>query len=189
LTAWLLRPAVADDAAAAARVQIAGWRSAYRSIFPDAALDGAHAAEAAVKWRHRLAVPGAVAFVATAGNDTVEIAAGGPPGKEPRLEYPAEIYSLYLLADWRRRGIGRALIATMCSAFIARGADAAYLWCLAGNRAGRSFFASRGGMELTTAMRPSVGGLVRRSVAIAWPRQAMAAMQEGLASPMPHTRP
>jgi GNAT superfamily N-acetyltransferase len=174
MTAVLIRPALADDAMAMARVQLAGWRTAYRGIFPDDVLDGASPAEASVKWQQRLAAPGAVAFVATAASDVVAIAAGGPPVKAPQLDFPAELYSLYLLPEWRRRSIGRRLLAVTFSTFLGAGADGVYLWCLAGNRDARSFYARLGGEEVGTAHRPSVGGLLRQSVAITWSRDAMA---------------
>jgi GNAT superfamily N-acetyltransferase len=168
-----IRPACTDDAAAMARVQVAGWRTAYRGIFPDDVLDAADPAAATDKWRQRLAAPGAVAFVAMTRDGIAAIAAGGPPGKEPRLDFGPELYSLYLLPEWRRRGIGRRLLAATFSAFLANDAGGAYLWCLAGNRDGRSFYARMGGTEASSAERASVGGLVRCSVAIAWSRDAM----------------
>jgi GNAT superfamily N-acetyltransferase len=152
--------------------------TAYRAIFPADVLDNAPLDEATVKWQQRLAVPGTVAFVATASTGIIAIAAGGRPGKEPRLAYPAELYSTYLLPEWRRRGIGRALLATVFSAFGRTGADAAYLWCLADNHAGRLFYARLGGAEVSIAHRPSVGGLVRPSVAIMWSGAAMTAVAE-----------
>lgn len=175
LAGWQLRPAHAEDAMAMASVQLAGWRTTYRSIFPDDVLDAADPGEATLKWRQRLATPGAVAFVAAAAGEVVAIAAGGPPGKTPQLDFPAELYSLYLLPEWRRRGIGRRLLAITFSTFLGKGADGVYLWCLAGNQDARSFFARLGGEEVGTAHRPSVGGLVRQSVAITWSRDAMAA--------------
>jgi GNAT superfamily N-acetyltransferase len=182
-----IRPALADDAAAMARVQITGWRTAYRGIFPDDVLDRADAEAATDKWRQRLAAPDAVAFVAVASSGIAAIAAGGPPAKEPRLDFGPELYSLYLLPEWRRRGIGRQLLATIFSAFLGNGAEAAYLWCLAGNQDGRSFYARLGGAEMGSAERPSVGGLVRRSVAIAWSRDVIAAIAREAAGAAPGT--
>jgi GNAT superfamily N-acetyltransferase len=188
-TGWQVRTARAEDAMAMARVQLAGWRTAYRSIFPADVLDGADPGEAALKWQQRLATRGAVAFVATAASDVVAIAAGGPPVKAPRLDFPAEIYSLYLLPEWRRRGIGRRLLAATFSAFLGEGADGVYLWCLAGNHDARSFFTRLGGAEVGTAHRPSVGGLVRQSVAITWSRDAMAAVAGSTPVDAPSTAP
>jgi GNAT superfamily N-acetyltransferase len=157
-----------------ARVQLAGWRTAYRDIFPDHVLDAADPAATTDKWRRRLAAPGAVAFVAATSDGVMAIAAGGPPGKDPRFGFGPELYSLYLLPEWRRRGIGQRLLAATFSAFLNNGAGGAYLWCLAANRDGRSFYARLGGTEVTSVERPSVGNLIRRSVAIAWSRDAMA---------------
>ncbi len=171
----LIRSAVADDAMSMARVQLAGWRTAYRGIFPDDLLDGASLEDAAIKWHQRLATQGGVAVVATLAGTVCAIAAGGPPGREPRLDYPAEIYSLYLLPECRGCGLGRRLLASMFAAFRERSATAVYLCCLAGNEAGRGFFRRSGGEEIATAQRPSVGGLIRPSVAVLWSPEAMAA--------------
>lgn len=64
----------------------------------------------------------------------------------------------------------------MFAAFRERSATAVYLWCLAGNEAGRGFFRRSGGEEIATAQRPSVGGLIRPSVAVLWSPEAMAAV-------------
>jgi len=75
----------------------------------------------------------------------------------------------------------------MFSTFLAKGADGVYLWCVAGNQDARSFFTRLGGAEVGTAHRPSVGGLVRQSVAITWSRDTMAAVGGSTPGDAPRT--
>lgn len=166
---YKVRPATADDAEAAAAIQLDGWRTAYRDIFPAEVLAGADIAQMAEKWRQRLVA--GFAYVAVVGSEPVGVIAGGPPrGEETSAE--AEVYSLYVFSWWRGRGVGEAL---MGAAFAGLGAKRAGLWALTDNTKGRRFFSRLGGAEVAALERPSIGGLVKPSTLYIWPDAAASA--------------
>jgi ribosomal protein S18 acetylase RimI-like enzyme len=170
-----LRPATPDDATAAARIQLEGWRSAYREIFPPDVLIGADESEQVEKWTARLEPgDGRFAHVATVGSEPIGVIAGGPPrGEDTAGE--AEIYSLYVLSWWRGRGVGEALMQAAFADLVATGRRRACLWTLTDNIAGRRFFSRLGGQETATAERPSIAGLKRSSTLYVWADAGLAA--------------
>ncbi len=166
---YKLRPATADDAEAAARIQLDGWRTAYRDIFPASVLADADLGQMAEKWRQRLAA--GFAYVAVVGSEPIGVIAGGPPrGEETAAE--AEVYSLYVVSWWRGRGVGEAL---MEAAFAGLGSKRVGLWTLTDNTDGRRFFSRLGGSEVATLERPSIGGLVKPSTLYVWADAAASA--------------
>ncbi|MSP50014.1 MAG: GNAT family N-acetyltransferase [Alphaproteobacteria bacterium] len=163
-----VRVATADDAPAAARIQLEGWRSAYREIFPPAVLAAADETVQTEKWRARLADgEGRFAHVAMVGAEAIGVLAGGPP-RDPATAGDAEVYSLYVLSWWRGRGVGEALMAAAFTRLAAAGRRQVRLWTLSDNGQGRRFFSLLGGRKVATAERPSLGGLARSSTLYGW---------------------
>jgi ribosomal protein S18 acetylase RimI-like enzyme len=85
------------------------------------------------QWQAALAGPG-IAFVASDGGRIV--------GFTHALD--AKITTLYILAAWHRRGIGRALLARLCQALAARGIATASLAVLTVNAKAIAFYESMG---------------------------------------------
>ena len=163
-----IRPATAADAPSAARIQLEGWRSAYRSLFPAEVLDVVDEAAQLEKWRRRLAEgEGRFGHVAMVGTEAVGVIAGGPP-RDGDIGCDAEVYSLYVLSWWRGRGVGEALMAAAFMELARSGRRRVRLWTLAGNDRGRAFFARLGGREVEFAENPSIAGLIRPSVLYGW---------------------
>ncbi len=163
-----IRPATAADAPAAARIQLEGWRSAYRAIFPAEALDVVDEAAQLEKWRKRLAEgEGRFAHVAMVGTEAVGVIAGGPP-RDGDIGCDAEIYSLYVLSWWRGRGVGEGLMAAAFMDLARSGRRRVRLWTLTANDRGRAFFARLGGREIEFAETPSIAGLIRPAVLYGW---------------------
>lgn len=163
-----LRPATPEDAAAAAKIQLEGWRTAYRDIFPAGLLAGVEEAELIDKWRQRLTPgDGRFAHVAVVGSEPIAVIAGGPPrGEETTAE--AEVYSLYVFSWWRGRGIGEALMAASFADIVAGGRRRVGLWTLTDNAGGRRFFSRLGGSEIDTRERLSIGSLTKSATFIVW---------------------
>lgn len=173
--AFLIRIAGPDDAAAAARVQREGWRSAYAAIFPPESLETIDTAAQERKWAGRLdGAGGRFAFVASVNSEVVGVIAGGPP-RIAASERQGEIYSLYVLSAHRERGIGEALMSAAFHHLHHTGRSGVMLWTLAGNMTGRAWFRRLGGREEGQADRPSIGDLVRPSIAYGWDNAGAAA--------------
>ena len=161
-----IRRARPADAAAIGAVHVATWRTAYAGVLPDDYLAGMsvlrHAAgyEAAIADRRN----GHAVFVAVASG--ADAAAGTPAdapgtvigfvsgGRARRPDFgQGEVETLYLLDDYRDRGIGRRLMRAMAAHLAAVGCRSAMLWVLKDNPT-RWFYQRLGG-------RPAASEVIR----------------------------
>ncbi len=140
-----VRQAGIGDAEGIARVHISSWQTSYRGIVPDAVLDNLSEERRLNFWRETLKVSETfrVCFVAVAGDEIVGFASGGPARE---LEgYDGELYAIYLLEAFKRRGIGERLFAAVREALREAGYETMMLWALKDNAAGRAFYEKLGG--------------------------------------------
>ena len=77
-----------------------------------------------------------------------------------------EVETLYVLDDWRERGIGRALMQAAARMLRDRGCRSLFLWVLAENPS-RWFYERLGGRPALRSTTP-VGGVSVPRVAIVW---------------------
>lgn len=175
-----IRRARPADAAAIGAVHVATWRTAYAGVLPDAYLAGLsplrHAVgyEAAIGDRrhsHALFVAVAKGADAPAGGPTSEdggtIVGFVSGGRARRPGYgDGEVETLYLLDDYRDRGVGRRLMRAMAAHLAAVGCRSVMLWVLKDNPT-RWFYQRLGG-------RPTAREVIRfadqplEQLAFAW---------------------
>ena len=145
-----VRRARVGEAAAIGAVHVAAWRSAYPGILPDEYLAGLSAVSQAAGYDASIARGGGV-FVAVASG------ADRPAGSVPRVVGFAtagrarragladgEIETLYVLDDWRDRGLGRQLMREAARYLSGLGCRSAHLWVLRDNPS-RWFYGRLGG--------------------------------------------
>ncbi|MCC7427353.1 MAG: GNAT family N-acetyltransferase [Alphaproteobacteria bacterium] len=190
-----IRRARPQDAEAIASAHVAAWRSAYAGILPDFYLAGMSERRQARQWRHALEWPrqGAAVFVAVASGEDLppDAPADGflPPGSDPSAAEPpgavvgyasagrlrrsplglarlGEIETLYVLDDYRERGLGRRLMRAAAAHLNAVGCDAALLWVLCANQA-RFFYRHLGGAAVAE-QEITVGGAPVTQQAMLW---------------------
>ena len=167
-----IRQAIDSDAGGIARVHIDSWRSTYAGIVPAEHLAALDYHERVARWHRILADRRQNAFVAEdADGRIVGFASGGPErsgstaasgtascsddpqidsgGPEPSTapEYSAELYAIYLYDSGQRQGVGRRLVAALCSWFLSRGWHSMLTWVLADNPS-RGFYEALGGAEV-----------------------------------------
>ncbi len=157
--------AEASDTDGMAAVHVACWRSAYPGILPARVLRGLSAPPLAMMYarglRHRActrvarAQPGG----AVIGFATASVAKAGALGA-------GEVETLYVLDDWRERGIGRALLRDVARDLAARGCGSVFLWVLSANPS-RYFYTHLGGRIAETGTT-EVGGETVARTAILW---------------------
>ena len=169
----LVRPARADESDAIARTHDACWRDAYTGMLPDAVIAASRLADREAMWHRIVGAPPErrCAFVADDAGQIVGCAWGGPEESGDPL-YRAELYGLYLLRDYRGRGLGRALLGTAVGALRARGYPNLLLWALAANAPARGFYAALGGAVLRERDEP-MRGIPIREVAYGWADSAI----------------
>ncbi|GAA0593511.1 GNAT family N-acetyltransferase [Craurococcus roseus] len=161
-----VRRARPGDAAAIGAVHVSAWRNTYAGVLPDDYLAGLSAVRHAAGYERAIADRrnGHAMFVAVAsgpdappgrpegggdgGGAVVGFVSGGR-GRRPGLcgepvAGSGEVETLYLLDDYRDRGIGRRLMRAMAAHLAAVGCRSAVLWVLSDNPT-RWFYQRLGG--------------------------------------------
>ena len=158
-----VRRARPGDAAAIGAVHVATWRNTYAGVLPEEYLAGLSPVRHAIGYEQAIADRrhGHAMFVAVAsgpdappgragaeGGAVVGFASGGK-ARRPGLcgEAPmgsGEVETLYLLDDYRDRGLGRRLMRAMAAHLAAVGCRSVVLWVLRDNPT-RWFYQRLGG--------------------------------------------
>ena len=155
-----------------ARVHLACWRSTYAGILPESYLTGLSALREAAGYERAILEKrhGHAGFVAIA--DGMETPGGGVVGfitggmsRRPGIA-EGEVETLYLLDDFRDRGIGRRLMRAMASHLASLGAESAFAWVLEPNPS--RWFYERLGARLTAREEMSFAGQRTTQLAYAW---------------------
>ena len=144
------RAAKPADAGSLARVHVDSWRSTYTGILPDEFLAGLSYRARKSYWEQILttARPTVSNFLAeTERGEVVGLAAGGPERTGDEA-YRGELYLVYLLDQYQRKGLGRRLVSTVAERLLADGFDSMLLWVAKDNRPARRFYEALGGSRI-----------------------------------------
>jgi GNAT superfamily N-acetyltransferase len=149
-----LRKARVADAIAIGAVHVAAWRSAYPGILPDAYLAKMSVSRQAAHYDAAIRGGTGVTVATASGADV-------PAGSGPRIIgfttagraraeiagkrlAEGEVETLYVLDDWRERGVGRRLMRAAGAHLVDIGCKSAFLWVLRDNPS-RWFYQRLGG--------------------------------------------
>ena len=172
-----LRKARIADAIAIGAVHVASWRTTYPGILPDAYLAKLSVSRQAAYYDAAIR-GGTGVTVATASGPDV------PPGCGPRVVGFAtagrargpeiagkrladgEIETLYVLDDWRERGVGRRLMEASANHLAEAGCKSAFCWVLRDNPS-RWFYQRLGGKPVAEKAIPFAGQIVPQT-AFVW---------------------
>lgn len=166
------RPA---DAAAIAVVHVAGWRSAYAGLLPDGYLAGLNPARHAAGYEAAIRRGAGVFVAVAAGRDvperarvgtTSEVVGFATVGRARTALADGEVETLYVLDDWRDRGVGRRLMRAGAAHLQAEGCRSAFLWVLRDNP-NRWFYERLGGRPVAQSVT-RVAATDLQQVAYAW---------------------
>lgn len=165
---FALRHAVIDDAAGIARVRAESWRHAYRGIVPDAYLDAIDVDEWAERQRRNMErqPQDLISLVAETEGLIAGWAASGP-NRDADYAYAGELYTIYLLPEYQRRGIGTALTIATARWLVSRGMHSMLLWVLEDNHPARRFYEALGG-QLCGTSQTQIAGPRLPEVAYGW---------------------
>jgi ribosomal protein S18 acetylase RimI-like enzyme len=171
-----IRKARPADAVAIAAVHVAAWRNTYPGILPDTYLAKLSVSRQAVYYDQAIR-GGTGVMVAIASG--VDVAPGSAPriigfttaGRARRGEVSGrslgegEIETLYVLDDWRERGVGRRLMRAAGSHLVDIGCKSAYLWVLRENPS-RWFYQRLGGKPVAEQIVQIAGQSVAQTAFI-----------------------
>jgi ribosomal protein S18 acetylase RimI-like enzyme len=187
----MIRPADHNDAAAIARVHVASWRSTYRTLLPADFLESLSEAAYADRWRRFVSDKSTRVYVVEEGAGPADSSPGSGelrPGspREPRRRgvvgfasggreragetgYEGEMYAIYILDSYQRRGYGRELVRAVVGGLRELGLAEMVVWVLRENHPARDFYERLGGVYVRT--QPiTIGSVTLEEVAYGWPR-------------------
>lgn len=168
VSVWRFRRAVPEDSREIATVQVKSWRATYFDLLPESFLAGLQPDHREPFWRRFIlhkADEQAVFVALSPQAGVVGFAAGGQENGS-LVDVSGEIFSLYLLPDFQRRGIGRKLFQTTARFLWKRGHRRFAAWVLRDNPC-RRFYQKMGGQpagEKTVAL----GGKNLPAEAFSW---------------------
>jgi GNAT superfamily N-acetyltransferase len=137
--------ATADDAEAIARVHVRSWQAAYRSVVPDAILDGLSVEGRAAWWRSTISGAGDTRVWVARPSGTVEgFAVTGPARDDDLPPGAGEVHAIYLDPSVWSTGLGRVLFGAAVADLDGRGFAPLVLWVLSLNPRGRHFYEAAG---------------------------------------------
>ncbi len=148
-----IRQAETGDAVGLAHVQVETWRDSYVGILSDEALLDLDEMRAAIRWTRLISTveePERLS-VALIDDDVVGFCHGGEGRRAVakalgRAGEAAEIYALYVHPSYQGLGIGRALLGHVAQGLSDDGFDSLTILTLVGNRHGRRFYNTLGGV-------------------------------------------
>lgn len=124
------REATVADCAAVARVHVRSWRESFEGIVPQSFLDGMSVGRRAEAFAKRFPEASYRMFVAEAeGRGVVGFADFGEP-RGVIDGYEGELYAIYLLPEFQRRGVGRRLFQLGAEFLLGSGRRSMYLLAL-----------------------------------------------------------
>ncbi len=150
----IIRKASPADIPAIARMHIEGWRAAYGGLVDQAYLDTLSVEQRMADWQGWMASGESETLIAESGGQPAGFITYGrtktaPPGESNiRPQYPAEIYALYLLPDFWRQGIGRALLRQAAIQIKEKKQNGLCLWVLDGNDRAKLFYEKTYGQRI-----------------------------------------
>lgn len=165
----IMREASLDDAAAIAWVHVNTWRTAYRGIVPEdylAALDYEKRESSWVQILSTAAENSHFAYVVEDGAGQIIAFADGGPERTSDPVYKGELYAIYILAAYQRKGIGRRLSLAVVERLSQSGFHSMLAWVLADNPACR-FYEALGGQKVYE-QQISTGGAMLNEFAYGW---------------------
>ncbi|WP_409301103.1 GNAT family N-acetyltransferase [Peribacillus sp. SCS-155] len=140
----LIRRAMQGDEAAIAKVYVNSWKTTYQNIIPETYLNGLEAGLYSNIWSFILNEEKTIVYVAeNAEGEIVGFASGGNEQTEDP-HYTGEVYAIYILQNYQRKGIGKSLIKRLLKELRSQGYVNLIIWALKDNH-NRSFYESFGG--------------------------------------------
>ena len=161
----LIRTANLSDADVIARVHIDSWQTTYRGLMPDKVLDNLSFELRKEWWQGILHDQNGRVLVVEENDQIVGFAYFGEEREHDPI-YRGELYAIYLLAEYQKKGIGRLLLEASAESLIKLGMHNMLLWVLSTNPS-RKFYEKMGGKYLRDKS-VEIGGAALQESAYGW---------------------
>jgi GNAT superfamily N-acetyltransferase len=160
----MIRLAVPNDASAIAAIHVACWHETYRGIIPDSYLDRLDTAERQRIWLK--AIDNGQPVYAAVVDDRIIGFANGGKSRNTDTQYAGELYAIYLLKEFHKRGIGRKLFDSVVAQLSSQHQLPFFTWVLADNPA-LHFYQQAGGKVVGEQLE-NFDGSSLKELQIAW---------------------
>ena len=164
----LIRPATLTDAEGIATIHVNAWKETYRGLMPDSVLDNLSIERRTDQWKSILSNPDDVYHLALVAEKNAGVIGFANYGREREgdLEYPGELYSIYLLKEFQGQGIGRSLMQKTTEGLLGLEIESMLVWVLADNPY-REFYKRLGGLFVRDKI-VEIGGASLKEQAYGW---------------------
>jgi ribosomal protein S18 acetylase RimI-like enzyme len=165
-----IRPARPDDVPAIAKVHVDSWRTTYRDVLPKSYLNDLSYDARETMWQGAFGEESTTFLMVAEDRGKIAGFAAGGAARQDTLEakpYSGELYAVYMLSGYQRRGLGRRLVSAVAEELIARGHHDMITWVLQDNAACR--FYERLGGALLGSKTVEIADMSLRAVAYGWP--------------------
>lgn len=151
---YSFRKAVSTDAEAIANIHVISWKHIYTDLVDEKDLSNMTYENRKILWQTVLQMQKKQqwTFVLLDGETVVGFISGGPE-RTRRFEYDGEIYNIYLLPEYQRKGLGGMLLKGLTEEIKQHGYTSLLVWVLTQNPSSRfyeRFEAKPVGREQTT---------------------------------------
>ncbi|WP_261133620.1 GNAT family N-acetyltransferase [Bacillus sp. Marseille-Q3570] len=141
----MIRRAERKDICQIAEVHVASWKTTYRGIVSDTFLDSLTSEQKVSQWTRNLEQADPILLVAVEDGKVVGFVSAGN-NRSDHLPFEAEIYAIYILKEYQRKGIGKALVNAAVTEFKSRNWESMLIWALEENDS-KHFYEKLGGKE------------------------------------------
>ncbi|MBL4588668.1 MAG: GNAT family N-acetyltransferase [Alphaproteobacteria bacterium] len=150
----LIAPASEEEVAILAVLHVEGWHSAYAGAVDQDFLNSMSVHEREIGWEKWLSNPDINAAIAYVQDHPVGFVSYSkvetmPPGQSTiRPQYTSEILAIYILPDYWKQGVGKALMSYAAEKLKDNRQSGVCLWVLDKNKNACSFYEKMGGQRI-----------------------------------------
>ncbi|EDL66726.1 GNAT family N-acetyltransferase [Bacillus sp. SG-1] len=141
----IIRKASISDASGIAKVQVDTWKTTYKGLVPDDYLDAMTYESREQKWD--MILKEGTAYVAEDKGRIIGFSSGGMERTQKYPEFKGELYAIYILEEYQRKGWGKKLIKPVVNDLLQKQIDSMTVTVLEDNPS-RLFYESLGAVRL-----------------------------------------
>jgi GNAT superfamily N-acetyltransferase len=164
-----IRNARPADVSAIAKVHVESWRTTYREVLPQGYLNDLSYGAREEMWQQAFLPESTTSLVVAEDlGKIVGFAAAGPANQDASeaKPYGGELYAVYTLEDYQRRGLGRRLVVAAAETLLAKRYSNMITWVIEDDAACR--FYERLGGEVVGSKTVEIANMSLRAVAYGW---------------------
>lgn len=137
---YSIRRATFEDAEMIATIHVKSWKSTYNELLDEEDLSNITYENRRVLWETILKMEksGTCTFVISDEKQMVGFVSGGPE-RTKRFDYDSEIYNIYLLDEFQKKGLGARLLNAFSKEMLGIGYNSILVWVIKQNPSSRFY--------------------------------------------------